>query len=195
MRHAQPNFDNHDDMTRELSEKGLADRRLVTEFLSDKNIDVVLSSPFRRAVDTVKDFADNAGFDVQIIDDFRERRVDSGWIEDFDSFCKRQWSDFSYKLSDGESLCEVQSRNIAALMDVLNRYKDKNIAIGTHGTALSTIINYFDNSFGYEQFCKIKGLMPWAVCMKFDGQRLIEYNSMNIFDLSLPITAQPLCNQ
>ena len=57
VRHAEPNYDNHDDMLRELSPKGMEDRKLVTTFLSDKNIDVVLSSPFKRAVDSVADFA------------------------------------------------------------------------------------------------------------------------------------------
>ena len=58
VRHAEPNYENHDDMTRVLSEKGLRDRRLVTAFLMDKDIDAVLSSPYKRAVDTVRDFAE-----------------------------------------------------------------------------------------------------------------------------------------
>ncbi|WP_277935306.1 histidine phosphatase family protein [Parablautia muri] len=40
VRHAAPNFHNHDDLTRELTDKGLKDRRCVTEFLWDKGIDV-----------------------------------------------------------------------------------------------------------------------------------------------------------
>ena len=38
VRHAQPNYENHDDLTRELTEKGLQDRKLVTEFLRDKEV-------------------------------------------------------------------------------------------------------------------------------------------------------------
>lgn len=184
VRHAEPNYDNRDDLTRELSEKGLADRRLVTEFLADKAIDAVLSSPYKRAVDTVKHFADSAGLDVLTVEDFRERRVDSVWIEDFSDFCRRQWSDFNYKLSDGEALCEVQERNISALSRVLSEYDGKNVVIGTHGTALSTIINHYDSSFGYEQFCEIKGLMPWVVRMEFEGQRLVKRESIDLFSLT-----------
>lgn len=99
IRHAEPNFENHDDMTRELSAKGLKDRELVTKFLMDKQIDAVVSSPFKRAIDTVRDFADKNGMDITVIADFRERRVDSCWIEDFTSFSKKQWEDFTYKLS------------------------------------------------------------------------------------------------
>ena len=35
--------------------------------------------------------------------------------EDFDGFCRRQWADFSYCLSEGESLGQVQRRNVDAL--------------------------------------------------------------------------------
>lgn len=146
----------------------MVDRKLATKFLSDKHIDVVISSPFKRAVDTVADFAEKNGLSIEVIDAFRERRVDSCWIENFSEFSKRQWSDFTYKLSDGECLKEVQDRNISALKAVLKKYSGKNIVIGSHGTALSTIINYFDNSFGYDDFEKIKSIMPWIVEFVFD---------------------------
>lgn len=58
VRHAEPNYTNHDDILRELSEKGLKDRELVTDFFTDKQVDIVLSSPYKRAVDTVLDFAE-----------------------------------------------------------------------------------------------------------------------------------------
>ena len=53
VRHAEPNYENHDDRSRELSSKGSADRALVTDYLRDKGAIAVLSSPYRRAVDTV----------------------------------------------------------------------------------------------------------------------------------------------
>ncbi|WP_026498225.1 histidine phosphatase family protein [Butyrivibrio sp. WCD2001] len=168
VRHAEPNYDNHDDRIRELSPRGMEDRKKVTAFLADKNIDIVISSPFKRAVDTVQDFADKNGLTVEIVEDFRERKVDSGWIEDFASFSKKQWSNYSFKLSDGECLREVQDRNIAALDNVLKKYPGKNIVVGSHGTALSTIINYYDKSFGYDDFENIRFLMPWIVEFSFD---------------------------
>ena len=181
IRHAEPNYDNHDDMTRELSAKGLKDRELITGFLLDKQIDVVISSPFKRAIDTVRDFANKNRMDITIIDDFRERRVDSCWIEDFTSFSRKQWEDFTYKLSDGECLAEVQHRNIVALDKILDDYRDQNIVVGTHGTALSTIINYYDKTFGYNEFDAIRHLMPWVVQFTFAGKELIQIKTYNLF--------------
>ena len=118
IRHAEADNTNRDGRNRPLTEKGLADRRLVTEFLQDKKIDAVLSSPFKRAVDTVAEFAEKNGFEIEIVEDFREQRSSKGMGNDNPNhynFLERQWADFNYVLSDGESIAEVQERNIAAL--------------------------------------------------------------------------------
>ena len=113
--------------------------------------------------------------------DFRERKVGSTWIENFDSFCKKQWEDFDFKLLDGESLQEVQKRNISALNKILETYAEKNVVIGSHGTALSTIINYYDSSFGYNEFEEIKNLMPWIVKFSFERNKCLEIQKYNLF--------------
>lgn len=182
VRHAEPNYENHDDRTRELSPKGLEDRKLVTNFLSDKKIDAVLSSPYRRAVDTVSEFAKSQDLTIQIVEDFRERRIDSGWIADFLSFSRAQWADFDYKLSDGECLREVQERNIRALNRVLEEYQGKTVAVGSHGTALSTIVNYYDRRFGYQEFDKIRALMPWIVRFTFHGKNCVDIEQYDLFE-------------
>jgi len=182
VRHAQPNFNNHDDMSRELTIKGMEDRSLVTSFLDDKGIEVVLSSPYKRAIDTVKEFADKKNLHIVTIDDFRERKVDSCWIDDFTAFSKKQWQDFEYKLSDGECLREVQERNIQALNNIIHQFEGKSIVIGSHGTALSTIINYYDKSFGYGEFEKIKSLMPWVVKFVFDKDKCTLIEQYNLFE-------------
>lgn len=38
VRHAEPNYLNHDDRNRELSAKGLKDRELVSQYLSNKKV-------------------------------------------------------------------------------------------------------------------------------------------------------------
>ena len=168
VRHARPNYDNHDDLFRELSPQGMEDRKLVTEFLSDKDIDLVFSSPYRRAVDTIKPFAKQNGLDIEMVEDFRERKADDSWIRDFSEFARKQWDDFGYRLSGGECLKEVQDRNITALNEILKKHPGKNIVIGSHGTALCTVINHFERSFGYDDFERAKDIMPWIVEFDFD---------------------------
>lgn len=181
IRHAESRYD-ADDRTRGLSDKGLHDRVLATEFLADKAVDAVLSSPYRRAIQTVQEFADMHGLDVIPVEDFRERCIADVWVEDFREYTRRQWENHDFKLDAGENLREVQSRNISALSDVLRQYDGKNIAIGTHGMALSTIIHHFVPAFGYAEFNCILGKMPWAVHFTFDGERCIRIEGHDLFD-------------
>lgn len=181
VRHAESNYMNHDDVSRELTEKGMADSKLVTRFLADQNVDIVFSSPYKRAVDTLRDFSELSGLEIHLENDFREREVDNCWFEDFASFCKAQWLDFDYKLSGGETLREVQARTITALNHLLEEHRNKRIVIGTHGTALCTIINYYDKSFGYSDFEKIKGLMPWIVKFTFQDTTCRDIHFYNLF--------------
>lgn len=181
VRHAEPDLHNQDDRTRQLTSKGMCDRELVTEFFSRIPVDAVLSSPYKRAVDTVAQYAGKYGYRIEMVEDFRERRVDSCWIEDFNGFAKKQWEDFDFKLSDGESLREVQDRNIRSLKEVVKKYSGKIVVIGSHGTALSTIINYFRRDFVFEDFDRIRGLMPWGVHFFFEGNQCVKIEEYDFF--------------
>ena len=185
IRHAECNSQNHDDVSRELTPKGLTDSKLVTRFLADKNVDIIFSSPYKRAIETLRDFSKSSGLEINTLDDLRERTVNNSWIEDFDfaAFSKAQWADFDYKLSGGESLHEVQARNIAALGQIIKEHKDRTVAIGTHATALGTVINFYDKKFDFAHFEKVKGLMPWIVKFSFQDDICKTIRKYNLFEL------------
>ena len=180
VRHAEPNYRNHVDAERELSPRGLADRMLVADFLRDKGINAVFSSPYRRAVDTVKPFAEEARLPIEHVHDFRERRIDSVWIDDFDDFSRRQWTDFDFHLPGGESLREVQSRCVSALERLLQSHAGQRIVIGGHGTAISTVLNRYDPSFGHAQFEAIRRVMPWIARLDFDGLDFLRWEGFSL---------------
>lgn len=171
VRHAETDYTVRDDVKRPLTKKGIEDTKRVTKVLADKGISRVYSSPFQRSVDTIKDFADSYKLEITTDENFRERNV-GVWVEDFQGFSKKQWEDFDYKLEVGESLREVQQRNMEALFEVIKSNRGKNIAIATHGTALSTIINYFKPAFGHEDFWAIVDKMPYILCFKFEDMIL-----------------------
>lgn len=43
-------------------------------------------------------------------------------------------------------------------------------------------INFFDPSFGYKDFEKIKTLMPWIVKFTFEGEECAEIEKLNLFE-------------
>jgi 2,3-bisphosphoglycerate-dependent phosphoglycerate mutase len=180
IRHAQPDFTVHNDMERPLTDEGRRSCQWVASYLQKKQIQRIFSSPYRRAVDTVLPFADESHLDIQTVDDLRERAVDSVWIENFSEFVHRQWSDFEYKLGGGESLREVQDRCVRALEAILAENQDKNIAIGCHGTAISVVLHYYDESYGVEHFNLIRDIMPFAAKLTFEN---IKCRSIEVIDI------------
>ena len=167
VRHAQPNYENHDDKSRELTPKGWADRQRVAALLRDKGISAVYASDFKRAIDTVSALAEELGLPVETDPDFRERKVGDMWLEDFDSYVQRQWADFDYALPHGESLAQTQRRNVAALQRLLEKHPGQSVAIGSHGTALCCLLRHFVPDIGYQDFRRIQAICPWVVRLDF----------------------------
>ena len=172
VRHSKPDFSIKEDALRPLTREGKLDSKKVTNYLLEKNISRIYSSPYKRAIETIKDFSHISGLEIEMIEDFRERKVSDIWIYDFDSFAKKQWEDFNYKLLSGESLTEVQIRNIRFVEKILEENEAENIVISGHGTALSTIINYYDKSFKYKDFKRIQNIMPFIVHFKFNKNNI-----------------------
>ena len=176
VRHCKPDSKISDDRNRPLTEEGLEDALKVRDFLSDKKIDVFISSPYRRSVESIKKAAESYGKQIETDERLRERKagIDSNNNEMF----KKRWADFTFAEPEGESIGAVQKRNIEALEEILERYSGKTIAIGTHGTALSSIINYYDHSFNCDSFLGIINFMPYIVKMEFDGKTRISQEEL-----------------
>ena len=172
IRHAQSDRFTKDDRTRPLTEEGLADTHKITEALSEKGITHILSSPYRRTIQTVTDLSEKLKLEIETDEDFRERNAGMWHGENFLEFIKAQWEDFNYHILDGECLSDVQNRNIKALHRYLDKYKNETIAIATHGTALSTMINYYYPDFNYDSFMRIIDFMPYVVKIEFDEKNM-----------------------
>lgn len=171
VRHAQPEHNHKDDKTRPLTQEGKEDAKTVFEFLKDKNIDSFYCSPYKRSIDTIAESAEYFGKNIITYEGLREREKGPDG-NNFGMFEKR-WADHSYHESGGESIEMVRTRNIKVLQEILSENKGKNIVIGTHGTALSTILNYYDENFGCEDFLRIIDWMPYIIELDFEGEKLI----------------------
>ena len=171
IRHAKPEHNWEDERTRPLTAEGKKDSAIVLEFLKDKSIDAFYCSPYKRSMETIEDSA--KFFNKAIITDDRLREREKGLNGNNHVMFKKRWEDHTYHEEGGESLAMVQKRNIEALTEILKANPDKEIVIGTHGTALSTILNFYDKSFGCDDFLRIIDWMPYVVELDFEGDEVV----------------------
>jgi len=156
---------------RPLTAQGLADAQKLATRFSDVLIHRVYTSPYRRAVDTVKPLAERRGLVVTLVEALRERDRDSAETMGMEEKILRQWNDFSYVPLDGESYRQVQQRNVGALRAILAENEGQSVVIGTHGIALCTMIHYF-HPLGPHQLRKILLETPYIARLRFDRDRL-----------------------
>ncbi|MGH1049622.1 histidine phosphatase family protein [Bacillus cytotoxicus] len=63
---------------------------------------------------------------------------------------KKSFEDLDFRLEGGETVREVQYRSLPIIFKIIEKSTFTNVAIGTHGNIMACIINYFNNSFGYD---------------------------------------------
>ncbi len=183
VRHAQSEHDCEDDRTRPLTSEGREDAGAVLRFFQNVKvchdgrdgrpvqIDGFYCSPYRRSLDTIAETA--AFYGKEIITDERLREREKGPGGNCHDMFRKRWADHRYHEEGGESLKMVQRRNIAALQEILSVNEGKNLVIGTHGTALSTILHYYDNSYNCDSFLRIIDWMPYIIELDFEGTELV----------------------
>lgn len=121
-----------------------------------KNLDVVYSSNYVRAMSTAKYFASVNDLKVNIDDRFNERiHGVEVWSELPSNFEINQFQDENYKVGFGESQKEVQTRMYEALCEIIKENQGKRIAIVSHSTAMAFLLKkwckvYYDKPYTFE---------------------------------------------
>ncbi|RDU36836.1 histidine phosphatase family protein [Neobacillus piezotolerans] len=132
-----------------LTKAGESQARELAAFLKNKQIDRIVSSPFERAVSTIRPFAEEAGMDIETDERLTERVLSGApkpnWLE----MLEKSFSDPGLAFEGGESAAEAGKRGIDAINKVLEK-SGKNAVVVTHGNLMATILRHYDNSYGFE---------------------------------------------
>lgn len=138
----------HQDHTEELSKKGLQQARLVAERFSSIPVDIILSSPYKRAQQTALEIEKKVGKPIEYLKTLHEIRKSSELLgKKFDhpevlrirEVIKSNSNDATYKHSDEETFAEARLR-AQKVLEYLATLKYKNIVCVSHGDFLPLIL-------------------------------------------------------
>lgn len=160
-----------DEIGRSLSEKGLKDAEKIAQILKNKKVDHVISSPYKRAIQSVEGVARNIGKQIELVDGFKERRLSDGPVVDFESAMTKVWQDYHFSWERGESNFAARQRGVEALLKILEIYEGKNIVIGTHGNIMVLTMNYFNPKYDFDFWKQLE--MPDIYQLTFEKTTLI----------------------
>ena len=107
-----------------------------------KDIDILYSSHYVRAMSTAKYIAENNNIILNIDERLGERKFGVNSMSELPkNFCEDQFRNWDYKLTNGESANDVFKRISEVILEILNNNKNKKIAIISHGTAISIMLS------------------------------------------------------
>lgn len=139
-----------------LSGQGREQAETLAGRLIDHRITGVISSPYIRAVETVRPLADRIGCSVELRSELRERKLCDGLRDDWQELVEKAWSDFSFALPGCESGFSCQQRVRACLDDLVGRRAGETLAVSSHGNAIGLFLNSIEPDFGFDCWKRIR---------------------------------------
>lgn len=137
----------------ELTEKGIEQAKILAAAVEKRAVDVILSSPLKRARDTSRIIAEHNRIPMLVEDRLTEQNY--GIYEGVDGKNPAFWDNkrhFAYRYPQGESMMRVACRVYGLLDQIKERYKGKNVLIISHGGVCRIIRTYFIDMTNEEFF-------------------------------------------
>jgi 2,3-bisphosphoglycerate-dependent phosphoglycerate mutase len=146
VRHASsvpPTADGPDELTRPLAPDGLRQAIDLVETLTEPRPAAVWSSPYRRAIQTVRPTAQALRLPIGIRWDLREWDDGLPYTDGWEPHYARSWADPSYARSAGESLDQLTIRAVDAVRALARENRGRLVIAASHGTFISRALAGF----------------------------------------------------
>lgn len=137
----------------DLTEKGMEQAKSLARIVKDKNINLIISSPLKRAVKTSEIVADICNIPMQTDERLIEQNygIYEGVDRKNEDFLKNK-RNFAYKYPDGESMMQVAHRVYGLIEEIKKQNVGKNILFISHGGVCRIINTYFKDMTNDEFF-------------------------------------------
>lgn len=152
-----------------LSDRGRAQAEALATFLARHPVDRVITSPYRRAVESIAPFARAAGLAIEIDENLREHRLADPPIEEWRDAVKRCFADESFRAPGGESGGETLARAWRA-MEAACTSGARLPVLASHGQILSHLLRSIDGRFGYDAWGRMTNPDVFAIERRADGR-------------------------
>ena len=157
-----------------LSTEGEERAKVLCSSKELQNIDVVYCSNMVRTIQTAKYLLETQNLKANIDERLNEKTI--GIVVDPDYF-RKQYVDIDFRNVDGESQREVRKRFDEAFDEIVEKHKDKRIAIFSHGIAIS---------FFLCRYCKLE-VEEDKLIYYFNGKQIFNnrINAPEVFKLTM----------
>jgi Fructose-2,6-bisphosphatase len=152
----------------QLTAEGHAEAELLANFLIEKQIDYIVSSPYDRAISTIQPLAQKHKLKINVDDRLRERVLSAYELDNWMERLKETYQDLDIALPGGESSREAMNRGVSAIEELLVR-TERNLVVVTHGNLMSLILKYYDDQYGFDEWRGLTNPDVYEIVVDNDG--------------------------
>ena len=134
-----------------LTAEGVRQARELVRFFEDRHIEFIVSSPYVRAVETIRPLAERLGLDIRTDHRLKERVLSSAPLDDWMTRLEETFRTPDLKFEGGESSREAAERGLAVIRELAERPENAMVAV-SHGGLLALLIRHYDPSFGFTEW-------------------------------------------
>ena len=137
----------------ELTIAGKDQANTLATFLLENQlqIDHIISSPFVRAIDSIRPYALQANLPIQEDERLAERILSDVPMDDWMQKLESTFTNIDIAFSGGESTKQATDRAISLIQDVLKLNHTTTLLV-THGNLLTLILKHFDHTIGFNEW-------------------------------------------
>lgn len=156
------------DASAALTAEGERQAQVLTDVLIRSGVQRVISSPFVRAMETVRPFCNRTGIQLETDDRLVERVLSGRDLPDWRDHLRQSFDDADYCLDGGESSRSAQARGLSALQAA--QASGERCVLVTHGNLLALMLRSMDAAVGFDEWSKLSN--PDAFLVQVDDEGL-----------------------
>ncbi|MEK4604262.1 MULTISPECIES: histidine phosphatase family protein [Bacillus] len=137
----------------ELTTAGKNQANILATFLLENQIQIdhIISSPFVRAIDSIRPYALQANLSIEEDERLAERILSNVPMDDWMPKLESTFTNIDIAFSGGESTKQATDRAISLIQDVLKLNHTTTLLV-THGNLLTLILKHFDHTIGFNEW-------------------------------------------
>jgi len=159
-----------------LTIEGTRQAQLLSIFLTENDIpiDRIISSPYLRAVESIKPYAEKHGIDIEVDERLHERVLSNEPVDDWLEVLEHSFKDLNFNLPGGESANDTIERANQVLNNVFQDEDATNVMLVTHGNLIALTLHQYDKNFGFDQWKELRNPDIYAVHYDKNGVDSVE---------------------
>lgn len=162
VRHCEANGQDPD---AQMTTRGSEQAQSLARFFSRIEVDTIVSSPWRRAIDSITPTAEVRGMKVLTDGRLAERRLSRKPVQNWLEKLNQSFHDPDFSLPGGESGREARERGLAVIRD-LQQKQERSTIVVTHGNLLVLLLQSFDSGYGFEDWAQLSNPDVFEIDLK-----------------------------